>query len=389
MEDSDDSQLEKQRDVSTSRTHTFKIFGWIVGVLCLLIIAEVAFLFVTSKKTDFHKVASSLFSVTTTKEPLIVVTPTLNKTDYNKRMMLLANRPTPVVLTTSTSSTISTSTKKQQKYLWPVNDAPYPDVGAILPFKRILAYYGNFYSTGMGILGEYPEDIVLQKLRNAIKEWKQADTSTPIMPAIEYIAFTAQASAGKNGKYSARMPSDQIDHAIEMAKHINGIVILDVQAGTSNIQKEIHLLEPYLKLPQVHLAIDPEFNMKYGNPPGTVVGTVDATDINATTQYLASLVQKYKLPPKILVIHRFTERMITHTQKIHLLPEVQIVMDMDGWGSPAKKINTYDRVIYPEPVQFTGIKLFYRQDLKLPSTRLLTPLEVLRLRPIPIFIQYQ
>ena len=68
---------------------------------------------------------------------------------------------------------------------------------------------------------------------------------------------------------------------------------------------------------------------------------------------------------------------------------LQVVMDMDGWGFGAKKINTYDAVIYPEPVQFTGFKLFYKNDLKPPSTRMLTPAEILDLTPQPSFIQYQ
>jgi hypothetical protein len=64
-------------------------------------------------------------------------------------------------------------------------------------------------------------------------------------------------------------------------------------------------------------------------------------------------------------------------------------MDMDGWGFGAKKINTYKQVIVSEPVQFTGFKLFYKNDLKAPSTRLLTPQEILNLSPRPSFIQYQ
>jgi hypothetical protein len=100
-------------------------------------------------------------------------------------------------------------------------------------------------------------------------------------------------------------------------------------------------------------------------------------------------VTQYHLPPKILVVHRFTQDMVTNYKKIAPLPEVEIVMDMDGWGSQAKKINTYQRVIAPEPVQFTGIKLFYKNDLKPPSTGMLTTSQVLSLTPAPIYIQYQ
>ena len=96
-----------------------------------------------------------------------------------------------------------------------------------------------------------------------------------------------------------------------------------------------------------------------------------------------------KLQTKVLIVHRFTQAMVTNYEKITPLPEVEIVMDMDGFGSKEKKENTYARVIVPEPVQFTGIKLFYKNDLKPPSTGMLTPAEVLSLTPSPIYIQYQ
>ena len=47
---------------------------------------------------------------------------------------------------------------------WPVK-AAYPNAGAILPFKRIVAYYGNFYSKQMGVLGEYPPKEMLARLQ--------------------------------------------------------------------------------------------------------------------------------------------------------------------------------------------------------------------------------
>jgi hypothetical protein len=185
------------------------------------------------------------------------------------------------------------------------------------------------------------------------------------------------------------MPDSQIDHALELAGKVNGIVILDVQVGLSNLQTEIPLLADYLKKPNVHLAIDPEFAMHNGAKPGTVIGSFDAADINWTGNYLAQLVKDNNLPPKVLIVHRFTEGMVTNYQNIKPLPEVQIVMDMDGWGFAAKKVNTYNSVVYPEPVQFTGFKLFYKNDVKPPSTGMLTPSEVLDLTPSPSFIQYQ
>jgi hypothetical protein len=167
-------------------------------------------------------------------------------------------------------------------------------------------------------------------------------------------------------------------------------VILEIQPGLSNVETEVPLLEKYLEMPQVELALDPEFSMQTsGLPPEAVIGTLDATDINWAANYLANLVTENNLPPKILIVHRFTEDMVTHYKKITPLPQVQIVMDMDGWGSQAKKIGTYTNVIEDEPVQFTGFKLFYKNDLKPPSTGMLTPQQILKLTPQPSFIQYQ
>src|SRR5208282_4083937 len=97
--------------------------------------------------------------------------------------------------------------------------------------------------------------------------------------------------------------------------------------------------------PQVELALDPEFSIKNGMVPDSEIGTMDASDINFAANYLANLVTENNLPPKILVVHRFTLDMVTNYQEITPLPQVQIVMDMDGWGSQAKKINTYEQFI--------------------------------------------
>lgn len=242
----------------------------------------------------------------------------------------------------------------------------------------------------MGVLGEYPEDVMIGMLRKEVKAWEDADPSTPVQPAVDYIAVTAQQGAGRDGKYRLRMPDEQIDKALAIAGKIDGIVILEVQPGLADLMKEIASLEPYLIKPQVHLAIDPEFVMqKTGARPGIRVGTVDAADVNAAAEYLAGLVRANDLPPKVLIVHRYTRDMVTHATAIAPLPEVQIVMDMDGWGPPEKKFSTYNAYLNPEPVQFTGFKLFYKNDIKRPGSRLLMPSEVLELTPQPIFIQYQ
>jgi len=312
-----------------------------------------------------------------TKKVAEVVAPKFNTADYDKRLIANANY----------ASTTSTTTVK----LWPAKNAVgvYPKQGAILPYKRIIAFYGNFYSTKMGVLGEYPPEVMIPKLKAEVAKWNAADPSTPAIPAIDYIAITAQGSPGKDGKYRFRMPDTEIDKAVQLAKQVDGIVILDIQVGLSTLQTEMPLLDKYLMMPNVHLAIDPEFSMKGGEEPGTVIGTFSSADVNYAISHLAKLVQDNNLPPKVLVIHRFTNNMVTGTENIKPVPEVQVLMDMDGWGPPAKKLNTYQQFIANKPVQFTGFKLFYKNDLKPPSTRLLTPAELLKLTPQPLFIQFQ
>jgi hypothetical protein len=80
--------------------------------------------------------------------------------------------------------------------------------------------------------------------------------------------------------------------------------------------------------------------------------------------------------------------MLTNYKRIKLCPEVQVVINMDGFGSPAKKKGTYQYFIYQQPVQFTGFKVFYKNDL-VTGGRVMRPEEILKLKPIPIYIQYQ
>ena len=326
---------------------------------------------------------------------LSALTP-IDITAYNAKLLSLANIPTRTITIVVTSTIPGTTTIQRSKVTkvvsstsaWPVKTV-LPNAGALLPFNRIVAYYGNFYSTQMGVLGQYQPDQMMAMLASTTALWRAADPSTPVIPAIDYIVVTAQGSAGKDGKYRLRMPDSQIDKAIALMAPVNGIVFLDFQVGWSNVQSEVPLYESYLKLPNVELSLDPEFDMEPGVKPDVQIGTMSASDINWAANYLANLVNQNHLPPKILVVHRFTEDMVTHASAITPLPQVEVVMDMDGWGSQAKKINTYQRIEVAEPVQFTGFKLFYKNDLLPPSTGMLTPAQVLQLSPQPSYIQYQ
>jgi hypothetical protein len=265
---------------------------------------------------------------------------------------------------------------------------PEPLPGAILPHKRILAYYGNPLSKRMGILGEFPAEEMLRRLDEEIANWAKADSLTPVQPALHAIVVTAQGHPGRGDKYRLRMTDKMIEDVLEMARQRDAIVFLDVQVGRSTLPEELPRLAQFLKLPNVHLGIDAEFAMKEDGIPGRSIGSFDAADINYATQLLADITKEHNLPPKLLIVHRFTQRMITNHGEIILRPEVQVVMHMDGWGPPALKKDTYRRFIAKEPVQYTGFKVFYKNDTR-NNSRLMTPEEILRLNPKPLYIQYQ
>src|SRR5690606_25180139 len=103
--------------------------------------------------------------------PEVAITELVDTAAYNQKIMELANGDT---------------TGK-----WPVKNQPYPLPGAILPFKRVIAYYGNLYSKRMGALGEYAPKEMLSMLDEEVDRWEKADPATPVQPALHYIAVVA------------------------------------------------------------------------------------------------------------------------------------------------------------------------------------------------------
>lgn len=270
---------------------------------------------------------------------------------------------------------------------WPV-EGPAPLPGAIVPNKRIIAYYGNPLSKRMGVLGEYEPQDMLRRLDREVEAWRKADPATPVQPALHLIAVVAQGDPGPSGKYRTIMRDTLVEQVYKLAQSKNAIMFIDIQTGHSNIRELLPKFEKFLTRPDMHLGIDPEFMMPAGVKPGAKIGRIDASDINYASAYLADLVKKHNLPPKTLVIHRFTRNMVTNAKSIQLRPEVQVVMHMDGWGAPWLKRDSYKDYVVAEPVQYTGFKLFYHNDTK-KGDPLMTPGDLMKLEPKPVYIQYQ
>jgi len=268
---------------------------------------------------------------------------------------------------------------------WPVPGAPEPLPGAIIPEHRIVAFYGNPLSKRMGILGQIDPDSMLQKLEATATEWAKADPDRKALPALHLIAVVAQGYPGPARKYRLQMPDSVIERVAGWAEQRGWLLFLDIQPGLSTVEAEIPHLVKYLERPYVHLSLDPEFAMKDGKKPGTDwMGRMDATEVNHAIDELAKIVKQHNLPPKVLVVHRFTRNMLTNASQIRLDPRVQVVIDMDGYGPPSGKKAAYKWFVVRYPVQYTGWKLFYKNDKPI-----MTPEQVLEVYPKPMYIQYQ
>lgn len=271
--------------------------------------------------------------------------------------------------------------------VWPT--LPEARADAIMPHRRIIAFYGNPKSTQMGLLGQLPPAEMMARLEQVAAEWTAADPGTPAAPALHLIATVAHGQPGADGKYRIRHGADVIEQVIGWAATRGWLVFLDIQPGQSTVEAELPRLLPYLARPNVHLALDPEFAMKDGRLPGRYIGTLDAREVNQAIRVLERLVDSLHLPPKVVVVHRFTVDMLTNARSIRVDPQgrVQVVIDMDGFGTPAGKAGIWRHVILRWPVQYTGLKLFTRRRNDDP---MMDPAEVLeRFWPAPLYIQYQ
>src|SRR6266536_1567815 len=236
---------------------------------------------------------------------------------------------------------------------------PPPLPGAVFPARRIVSFYGNPLSPTMGVLGELSPEQLFPRLRTQAAAYAAADSSRPVTPALELVAVVAQSEPGPDGLYRLRMEPELIEKVAGWAEQNDCLLILDVQIGRANVEAEIQWLMPFLKRPNVHLALDPEFAMPSGQVPGQRIGTMDAATVSGAVQSMAALVAADHLPPKLLIVHRFTEEMVTNAQAIVTDPRVQVVVVMDGFGSPSVKMRQYDELIVEQRVEHSSNKLTF------------------------------
>jgi hypothetical protein len=257
----------------------------------------------------------------------------------------------------------------------------------ILPRYRVVAYYGAPQDPELGILGIGSPAAAGRKLLQQSRRY--ARRRRPVMPAFELIATVARAAPGPDGKHRLRQSGGVIRRYLKAARRIRALLILDVQPGQSGFPEEVKVLEPYLKEPDVGLALDSEWSVASGTVPGKAIGSTDAATINQVSAYLADIVRRGRLPQKLLIVHQFTAGMVKDRPLVANRTGLAIVYNVDGFGTPESKIGVYNHLAVPRalpgaPRFFNGLKLFFRED-----TALLAPEAVLGLRPRPDLVVYE
>jgi len=265
---------------------------------------------------------------------------------------------------------------------------PWWPTGSMFDGAMVVSIYGHPPYCVMGELGchDDPRDAVVEARRQAAEyDELAAELGWDVLPALHLIVDVAQAGPGADGRYLEQMPAEQIWEWVKLARAEEVLLFLDIQFGWSEVADDVARLREFLVEPFVHLAVDPEFVTKSrGARPGLVIGTLTADEVNWTQRYLAELVTEYGLPPKVLVVHQFIEGMLTNPHDIEVVEDVEVSIDMDGWGPPWPKIAGYERYSLAPYSAQPSFKLFKHWD-----EPLMTPADVMGMSVPPVYVIYQ
>ncbi len=268
-----------------------------------------------------------------------------------------------------------------------------------LPIKNemIVAYYGRPGVKSLGVLGQYSLNDIIPIIQKKADAYKKASGNQNVVPAFDIIYGLAAADPGRKKDYIIPLSSKKLMPYIEAANKHGFAVFIDLQLGKMTPLKAIQPVLKYLKYDNVHLAIDPEFEVHgLDLRPGKIIGHVTGQQVNevqaAMTDYLNKNGIKEK---KILLVHMFRHTMVTNKDALKTYDKIDLVFNLDGHGSPRLKVDIYNN-IYKKRIANEvagGFKLFFDED----KPHLMTPKQVLGLESVgnvkmnemPKFINYQ
>ena len=246
-----------------------------------------------------------------------------------------------------------------------------PGGGQVLfPMRRLVALYGHPGAPALGALGEQDLQASIARARKVAAAYRHL-SRVPVIPAFEIIATVAQGRAGTDGNYSYQSSVASLRPWVRQATAAGMYVILDLQPGRASLLAQAKKYRSLLALPDVGLALDPEWKLQPGQLPLKQIGGVSISEVNSVVRWLDGLTAKYQLPQKLLVLHQFRLSMIRDERKLDTQhDDLAILIHMDGQGTPGDKQQTWEAVTRAAPPRvFFGWKNFYVKDHPMMSPR--------------------
>ena len=255
----------------------------------------------------------------------------------------------------------------------------------VFPGRRFLALYGSPGAPSLGPLGRQNLPGSINRAKGLAAQY-QPLSPVPVVPTFEIIVTVASSEPGIGNNYTTMIDPREIRPWVIAARDAGVYVTLDLQPGRMDFLTQARQYADLLREPNVGLALDPEWRLKPDQVHLTQIGSVDADEVNRTSQWLAELTRSNKLPQKAFVLHEFDPDMLGRRDRIITdRPELATVIHADGHGIPSVKMATWRRMNADLPPRvWMGWKNFYTED-KPPFS----PAQTMAVGPTPYFISYQ
>jgi hypothetical protein len=251
--------------------------------------------------------------------------------------------------------------------------------------NTIVAYYGSPLSDRMGILGRFPKEKIAQMVKETAQQYDEVNGKDGVIPAF-YIIYGTCWPGGEIGYLDEKVLIDYIKYAQSEGM----LVFVDHQIGKYSVREAMDRILPFLRYPNVHLAIDPEWRTLV---PMKEIGSITAKELNDAQDYMDAYIRDNNIPGiRMLVVHQFADKMIQSRQEVQAHRDrVILIHTSDGFGVPQVKKATYQRNAAATNMPIKGFKLFFKSDFPLAGfdMPLMSPAEVMQLDPRPSLILYQ
>jgi hypothetical protein len=255
----------------------------------------------------------------------------------------------------------------------------------LFPTYRLFGYSGAPGSAAFGRLGTGNLDARVREIQQRGKAYAGG---RKIMPVLELITVIVDDVPGADGDYNRVVSDATIRTYLAAARRHKALLLLDIQPGRDDFLVLAKQLEPWLKQPDVGLALDPEWAVEKGQTPGRVYGRTTGAELDSVAAYLDGLVRTHRLPQKVMVFHQVAARVVRNQERVRARPGVVVIKSVDGIGSREAKTDTWRVLVRKLPPSIhAGFKLFYMEDRR--HGPLMTAPQVLALKPQPEYVLFE